>query len=606
VKRKAFDIVRIMLLVIGNIGFLSTQMLNAQNKVKIESAGAAINSGSAEYHPLISADEAVMYFTSRRANTTGGKKDPEFDIFYEDIYVSRKQNGKWMPAVNLGLPANTEGHDAATGISPDGQKLFIYREDGNIYQSQLDGEVWTKPEKLNKNINSKYKETAACFSFDGFTMYFISTRKGGIGEKDIYMSKLTEEGDWGPAINLGPTVNSSGNEDAVFMHPDGKTLYFSSEGHNSMGGYDIYSVEYDEQMKAWSAPNNLGEPINTTGNDVFFVLAANGKHAYYSSVRGEGLGKQDIYMITFLDDTPKPKLTLVKGKVTDENGSPLEVDIEVADANNNELIAKTKSNKITGEYLLSLPSGRDYSITYADEGYFFHAEHIEISESSRFDELMLGIVLKKAEVGSSIALNNILFDYNKATLKPESMAELNRATGFMNKNKDLIFEISGHTDNKGGWEYNMQLSAERAETVVNYFIEHGIDKSRLVYSGYGYEKPVASNDTDEGRQKNRRVEMLILENSADKTQIPITFKVQVLASDIPIPVTSNRFKGLKNVQQYYHKSLYKYAVGAASNFGEAEILRNEMKNTGFSEAFVVAFYDNQRITLKTARKLVKK
>ena len=185
------------------------------------------------------------------------------------------------------------------------------------------------------------------------------------------------------------------------------------------------------------------------------------------------------------------------------------------------------------------------------------------------------------------------------------MAELNRAIGFMKENNELMFEISGHTDNKGGWEYNMQLSEERAETVVNYFIDHGIDKSKLVYSGYGYEKPIASNDTDAGRQKNRRVEMLVLANVADKTQIPITFKVQVLASDMPIPMTSNRFKDLKNIQEYYHKALYKYAVGAASNLEDAAKLQNEMKSKGFDEAFVVAFYDNQRITMRTARKLVK-
>ncbi|MBL4577602.1 MAG: PD40 domain-containing protein [Flavobacteriales bacterium] len=604
--RNAFNIFRVILLLTGSTVFFNVQQLSAQDKVKIENVGTAINSEFAEYHPLISADESVMYFTARRSNTTGGKKDVAFDIFYEDVYVSKRQNGKWLPASNLGLPINTERHDAATGLSPDGQKLFIYREDGNIYQSQLDGKVWTKPEKLNKNINSKYKETAACFSFDGMTMYFISTRRGGLGEKDIYMSKLTDKGDWGPAINLGPTVNSIANEDAVFMHHDGKTLYFSSEGHNSMGGYDIFSSEYNEQKKIWSAPKNLGKPINTLGNDVFFVLAANGKHAYYSSAREEGLGKQDIYRITFLENTQKPELTLIKGKVTDEDGIPLEVDIEVTDAKSNEVIAKTKSNKTSGEYLLSLPSGRDYNMTYADEGYFFHAEHINIPESAPYRELIREIILKKAKVGSSIALDYILFDYNKATLKSESMAGLNSAIAFMRENPMLMFEISGHTDNVGGWEYNMQLSEERAETVVNYFIQHGIDRSTLVHSGYGFEKPIGTNDTETGRQKNRRVEMLVIENTVDKTKISIIFKVQVLASEVPIPITSNRFKGLKDIQQYYHKALYKYAVGAALNLGDAEILKNEMKNDGFNEAFIVAFYDKQRITMRTAKKLTKK
>jgi len=572
--------------------------------VKIENLGFAVNSEFAEYHPLISADESVMYFTSRRDNTTGGEKDPKYDIYYEDIYVSKKQNGKWTAAINMGKPLNTKRHDAALGLSPDGQRLFIYKK-GDIYESKLDGEQWSEPVKLNKNINTKHKETSACFSFDGITMYFVSDRPGGIGENDIYMSRLTEKEEWGEAVNLGLQVNTIQNEDAVFMHSDGKTLYFSSRGHNSTGGYDIFKSVYDEKTNIWSVPENVGAPINTPGDDVFFVLAANGKHGYYSSIRDEGMGEKDIYIITFTEDKPTPKLTLIKGKITDKFGKPIEADIEVTDTKKNEIIVKTKSNRATGEYLFSLPSGKSYGITVTAEGYFFHSEHIDIPESAPYMEITKIIELEKLEVGKSMVLNYIFFDYDKATLKSTSIIELARAVRFMNENPMLMFEISGHTDNKGSWDYNMELSEYRAKTVVVYFFEHGINESRLVYSGYAFDKPVAANDTEAGRQKNRRVEMLIIQNTADKTGIPITFKVQILASETPVPFTSSRFNGLGDIQEYYHKGMYKYAVGKAPNLENAENLITEMKKKGFKEAFIVAFYKEQRIAMRTALKLLK-
>ncbi|MBL4657873.1 MAG: PD40 domain-containing protein, partial [Flavobacteriales bacterium] len=347
--------------------------VEGQDSVKVEGLGSAINSEFADYHPLISADESVLFFTSRRENTTGGGKDPDFDIYYEDIYVSHKKDSVWALAINPGYPLNTTGHDAALGLSPDGQRLFIYR-DGDIYESKLEGPDWLEPVKLNKNVNSKHRETSACYSFDGVTMYFVSDRPGGFGGTDIYVSEIGGDGKWGEAVNLGSQVNTGQNEDAVFMHPDGKTLYFSSQGHNNTGGYDIFkSVQQDNYVpretkdgepalsslvtgtveaaegpaqsaaEGWSTPENLGAPINTTGDDVFFVLAANGKRGYYSSSKPGGSGEKDIYVITYLKKTNKPELTLVKGRITDENKNPIEADIEVTDSKTNEIIARAKS-----------------------------------------------------------------------------------------------------------------------------------------------------------------------------------------------------------------------------------------------------------------------
>ncbi|MBL4657346.1 MAG: PD40 domain-containing protein [Flavobacteriales bacterium] len=595
---------RFLVIVLSTLIFSELQ---AQDSTSIINIGKAINSSFADYHPLITADESVMYFTARRDNTTGGKIDPNFNIYYEDIYFSKKIDGKWSQARNLGLPINTAGHDAATGLSPDGQSLFVYR-DANIYQSKLDGEVWTNPEKLNKNINSKYKETAACFSFDGLTMYFISDRIGGQGGLDIYKSKLDKKGEWGAAQNLGSVVNSSANEEAVFMHPDGKTLYFSSQGHGSMGGYDIFSAVYNEKSKSWSRPVNIGAPINTSGDDVFFVLAANGEKGYYSSSKTGGSGEKDIYEILFLKKAIKPELTLYKGTVTNDKNEPVEADIEVTvvDSETDEVFAKTKSNKATGDFLLSLPSGHSYGITFAAEGHFFHTEQIDIPEAAPYFEMTKNIKLKKADIGESVVLENIYFDYNKETLKEESILELNKAIRFMEKNSDLSFEISGHTDNKGKWEYNMDLSERRAESVVNYFMEHGISKSRLVYAGYSFDKPIASNATKEGQQKNRRVQMMVIRNASELAERSLVFKVQVLASQNPSPLTSDKFKGLTNVKEYFHKGMYKYAVGEASTLEAARKIGEEMKAKGYEEAFPVAFFYDARVSMRTAMKLFKK
>ncbi|MBL4658133.1 MAG: OmpA family protein [Flavobacteriales bacterium] len=288
-----------------------------------------------------------------------------------------------------------------------------------------------------------------------------------------------------------------------------------------------------------------------------------------------------------------------------ENKNPIEADIEVTDSKTNEIIARAKSNKATGEYLFTLPSGRDYGITVTAEEYFFHSEHIDIPESAPYFELFKDIELKKAEVGESVVLNFIFFDHDKATLKSESIAELEKAVGFMKQNPELLFEISGHTDNKGSWDYNMELSERRSEAVMNYFIERGVAKSRLVYSGYGYDKPIATNDTDNGRQQNRRVEMLIIQNTTDKTKIPVVFKVQVVASKTPISTSSKRLQGLEKIEEYYHKGMYKYAVGKASSLDEVQVLKESLKKRGYDQAFTVAFYDDTRIAMRTALKLLK-
>jgi len=492
------------------------ELMKTPVKVTIDNLGSAINTVYEEYCPVISADESVLFFTSRRPNTIGGLEETGIEDFFEDIYFSENKNGKWTAAKNLGPPVNTIRHDATVNLSVDGQRLFIYRDESkvnaDIYESLLRGKSWTEPKKLNSNINTGLQETSAAFTPDGKSIYFVSNKSGGYGGKDIYVSKQSANGDWGPAKNLGPPINTDMDEDAVFMHPDGKTLYFCSNGHKTMGGFDIFKTVFEDGK--WSEPVNIGYPINTPDNDVSYVLSASGKHGYYASSREGSLGKRDIFMITFLEDTAKkaePQLTLVSGTITDEiTGKPIGADVEVFDNAKDESVAKFKSNSETGKYLISLPSGKNYGMVVRSEGHLFHSENFDIPASKGYFEIAKPVTLQKAEVGKKIILNNIFYDFDKANLRFESMNELSRVLQLMSEMPALKIEVSSHTDNKGTDEYNIRLSQERAQSVVDYLISKGVNASRVVAKGYGKAQPVASNDTDEGRQLNRRTEFKIL------------------------------------------------------------------------------------------------
>jgi len=493
--------------------------------VSIENIGNTVNTKFPDYNPIINADESMMIFTSRRANSTGGKKYPQDGGYYEDIYISYFKDGKWNSPINPGTPLNTDLHDAALGLSPDGQKLLIYVDinGGDIFESILSGDNWTTPISLGDTINTgENHESSATYLYDGKTIFFVSDKPGGIGGRDIYMSKLDKNGKWGIPKNLGRTINTPYDEEGVFMHADGKTLYFSSKGHNSMGGYDIFKSTFVNGK--WSEPINLGYPINTPENDVYFSISASGKHAYYSSAKPGGFGGQDIYKISFLEDNKTTdikkdslkavanSLTLLKGTVTDAiTGDPLRASIEIIDNVKNIIIATFESNSKTGKYLISLPSGVNYGININSTGYLFHSENFDIPVSSQFQEVTKDIKLNKLEIGSKVILNNIFFDFDKSTLRPESTSELERLIKLMKDIPTLVIEISGHTDNKGSAEYNKKLSESRAISVVNYLVSKGVANNRLKYMGYGFEQPIATNDTDEGRQLNRRTEFKIIQ-----------------------------------------------------------------------------------------------
>lgn len=521
---------------------VAKELANKEQRAFADNVGEGINSKYNDHSPLITADESNMVFTSTRENGNKQGLDGQYD---EDIYLSYKENKKWLQPESMGEPINTQFNDATVGLSPDGQQLLIYngnRGNGDIQICWLNGDAWNYPKNLPNEINSSYKETAACFSPDGNTLYFISDRPGGVGGSDIYYSKLNNKGKWGEAVNLGPVVNSKYNEETVFMHPDGRTLYFSSEGHNTTGGYDVF-VSHKKDNGAWSTPENLGFPVNSPDDDLCFVISANGRRGYLSSVRENSIGGFDIYQMTFLGPE-KPimlsnednliavrtspvsnmvmeesvelktiRLTIVKGLVKDMiSNEPVSAQIDIVDNEKNEVIFSSKTNSLTGKFLVSLPSGKNYGLIVNADEYLFHSENFNIPQATEYQEIEKDIALSSMKKDVKIVLKNVFFETGSAKLKPTSYAELGRLTLLLNENPTLKIEISGHTDNQGSKTVNMKLSENRAKAVVDFLLSEGIASDRLEYKGYAFDQPIADNSTKEGRQQNRRVEFKVLDN----------------------------------------------------------------------------------------------
>lgn len=384
---------------------LKNYCLNAKELVaspvdaKIENIGDILNTTAMEYVPVISSDENVMIFTYRGDQSVGGlqnaynQPDP-MGIYYEDVFITHKENGNWVPASSIGENINTNVHDAAIAISNDGQKLFIYRDNsydnGDIYLSKLIGSTWSVPEKLIGDVNTSSWEGSCALSADEKTLYFSSETFGGLGGKDLYSASLMPDGSWRNIKNLGSNINTPYDDDAPFIHPDGRTLIYSSKGMNSMGGYDIFKSELNVLDSTWGKPVNLGYPINTPDEDIYFVLSADGKKGYYASGKAGGYGLQDIYTVDMPDDFIQPILALVKGTITvDEKPTKAEVVIEMTNKNIN--YNTVFSNSESGNYLCNLAAGNNYKITYKLEGFDNQTKELDITDLKSFVEKIINI-----------------------------------------------------------------------------------------------------------------------------------------------------------------------------------------------------------------------
>jgi outer membrane protein OmpA-like peptidoglycan-associated protein len=491
------------------------ELMACPAEVKIVNLGKNINSAFPEYAPRLSADQSTMIFTSRRPENTGGRTY-DGGQYFEDIYIATKKGTEWQKAVNMGWPINTVGNEAAIGISADGQEILIYKDDmgdGNIYSSVLDGDRWTTPKKLNSNINSSHWEPSAFLSADGQTLYFVSDRPGGYGGTDIYKSKKGRDGEWGKAVNLGPTINTEFDEHSPYIHPDGVTLFFSSKGHRTMGGYDIFfSHTLPSDDRQWMQPTNVGYPINTTGDDAFYMVSADKQSAYYSSNRSDAMGEKDLYMVTF-PDAKEPPLALVKGLVLDSNNKAFKnVVITVTDNETNEVEGVYHANSKTGKYLFVLTPGKSHNISYEADGRMFYSENKFVPGDNKYNEVLKDVNLSNMGVGSKVILNNIFFDFDDTKLKPYSINELNRVVSYLEKYPNISVEVTGFADSKGTDDYNRRLSLSRAESVVKYLVSKGIDKKRLKAVGNGVSVGDDSQQKPDpsGRKMDRRVELKIV------------------------------------------------------------------------------------------------
>ncbi|MCD6017300.1 MAG: hypothetical protein K0S53_421 [Bacteroidetes bacterium] len=489
-------------------------------RIKIENMSKTVNSPYADYSPVLTADQSTMIFTSRRSTSTGGETY-DGGRFYEDIFISHFIDAAWSEAKNIGTPINTNENEASVGVSPDGQEILIYKDDkgdGNIYSTTLDGDIWSTPVKLNNNINSKHWEPSAFISADGHAIYFASNRPGGFGGRDIYVSQKTEKGEWGKAFNMGALINTPYDEDAPFIHPDGITLFFSSNGNKTMGGFDVMYSTLSNDGKKWLEPVNVGYPVNSPDDDIFYVVSPDKTNAYYSSFKEGGIGEKDNYKITFLDQKKAP-LTVLKGIVKNADGNiPRNIEITVTDNETERVVGVYKANSKTGGYLFVLTPGKNYNISYQAEGFLFYSENRQIEKNTNYYEIYKAIDLPPVIVGSKIVLNNIFFDFDKTTLRPTSNVELKNILRLLTKYPKMIIEIAGYTDSKGTDAYNVKLSKDRAQAVVDFLIVKGVVKNRLVAASYGEAFPAAPNenadgsDSPTGRQLNRRVELKILAN----------------------------------------------------------------------------------------------
>lgn len=497
---------------------------NAHNRVKFDptNMGDNINSQFEEYLPFLTADEQTMFYTARRPGCIGGF-NPEYRGYTEDFFFSVLKDGEWQPTQNLGPPVNTEKNEGAASFSPDGQFVFFTgcsRADGvgdcDLYVSRLVGKEWSKPFNLGRAINTSSWESQPSISGDGRTLYFSSNRTGGYGGLDIWYSTLVNNV-WSIPVNMGPEINTKGNEQTPFIHADGRTLYFASDGHPGYGAYDLFLSR--KSGGKWSAPENLGYPLNSAGSEANIFINAKGTQAYINSSRDGGYGRSDIYVFD-LDEKIRPSyLTYVRGKVFEKGTKkPLGSKVTFLNVGTGDTIRSVNSNSASGKFLLNLEPGYDYAAFVDKKGYLFESKAFSlknlrdcidcpVKEDTYFE---VEIELQKLEVGITVVMNNIFYETAKYDLLDESKSELTHLVSFMKRNPKVKVEIGGHTDNVGSPADNKKLSQNRAGGVRAYLIEQGISGDRIEAKGYGESVPVDSNETDEGRARNRRTECKIV------------------------------------------------------------------------------------------------
>ncbi len=483
--------------------------------------GEAINTGQPEYFPGISADGGIFIFTRLMddGGIYGGKN--------EDFFISRNRMDTWFPSTPL-HGVNSSFNEGAPTLSSDARTLVftgcevngIYGEGRkgygscDLFISENIGGKWQPPQNFGAPVNSALWESQPSLSADGNTLYFIrgkSQRGGKVEYQDIFVAKKQSDGSWSKPEKVSDKINTPDREESVHVHPDGRTLYFSSNGHIGMGGLDLFLSRMDENGE-WQEPVNLGYPINTQRDENSILINASGDLAYYASNREGGFGDLDLYSFVLPKSIRPNAVAFTRGRVIDgDTGEPLEASIELVSLSDTPEGLSFGSDSQNGEFLVALTAKNPYAVTVKKKGYLIHSENFELASRRAADGYDLEVKLFKVRAGSSVVLKNVFFDLDKDLLKTQSTPELSALATFMRENPEVRIELGGHTDNQGQDAYNKELSKRRAAAVKDYLVtKENIPAGRLETKGYGATSPISDNATEEGRARNRRTEVKIL------------------------------------------------------------------------------------------------
>ena len=552
------------------------ELISKKVVADIQNISSPINTAETEGVPVISADESIMIYTYIGTKSTGGllndflKPDKEEGTYHEDIFISTRGNDStWNVPVGISS-LNSDANDAAVALSPDGQILFTFVSDvknpGDLYMSTYNGAEWSKPEKLNSNVNSEYWEGSCSITSDGRYLYFASERPGGLGERDLYVSEKVN-GEWVPAVNLGPSINTKYNEDAPFIHPDGITLFFSSEGHKSIGGYDImYSIKKEN---SWVEPMSMGIPLNTTEDDRYYVINAKGDVGYFSSNRGGagGKGQQDIYMVTPGILGEKPVLALLKGSVYIDD-KPTEARIEIVKKETNEVIGPYYANSKTGKYLMAITPGSGYKVKITVQGMDPIEEEIDVEKLQKFVEIKKDFYLYTAE-----------FENKKNQVSVKSIL-------------DSLMNTTASADNfKNDAKVNNVTDANTNVTPTEPI------KTTVTPCGGS---PIPDFSEIKGKSLNdAAVYNKLMSLGGNMCAEGLVFKVQIAAYRNPENYKYNHLKqfGAPEIVNY-PDGITRFTQLSFSTLKEAEVARQKIIGKGQKDAWLVAFIDGKRFTLE--------
>ena len=484
---------------------------------KLRNLGSNINTKKSEYFPSITIDNKFLLFTRRLDRQGKGEQED----FMGAINLNDSLWRKSFPIYELNTPFN----EGAASLSADGKTLVFtvcenFGEYGNgrkgygscdLFFSRKKGNIWSKPQNLGPPINTSHWESQPSLSSDGKSIYFVRAPKKSQGQSDIFRADIDENGYWKKPVKLNSNINTDKNEESVFIHPDNQTLYFSSNGHIGMGGTDIYMSKWDNEKQDWGKAINLGYPINTNKDESSILVAPNGELAYFASDRKEGFGELDLYSFKLPKNIQPEKITYLKGVVYNAKTQELlSAQFELIDIETGKQIIYSISDAFDGSFLLTLNLGKDYLLNVSRKGYLFYSDQFLMQKAYESqDPFLKDIPLHPIAIGEKVVLKNIFFETDKSELKKKSEIELEKLISFLNNNPTIHIEIQGHTDNVGTASYNLKLSIARAKAVYDFLIEHKIESKRLTYRGYGLAKPIADNQSEEGRAENRRTEFVV-------------------------------------------------------------------------------------------------